>query len=87
MTQVHLGSILTSYADGASDVDAKGATLAALFEDLDRRHPGIRFRIVDEQDRVRPHIAVFIGKKAVRALTTKVGADDVVHILGALSGG
>lgn len=46
---------LRSYT-GRQEVEAEGATLAAAVDDLDRRFPGVRFRMIDERQRVRPHI-------------------------------
>ena len=68
-------------------VDAAGATLGAVLEDLDRQYPGIRFRMVDEQDHVRPHMRIFINGAQVSHLDRSLGPDDTVHIVQALSGG
>jgi molybdopterin converting factor small subunit len=68
-------------------VEADGATLAALLEDLDQRYPGLRFRIVDEQDGIRPHVRFFVNGEQVRGLDTALAPEDEVHIFQALSGG
>lgn len=68
-------------------VEAEGATLGALLADLDRRHPGIRFRMVDEQDRLRPHMRVFVNGRGVRELAHVLLPADEVSIVQALSGG
>ncbi len=68
-------------------VDATGPTLGALLQDLDRQYPGIRFRMVDEQDHVRPHMRIFINGTQVSDLARLLGPDDTVHIVQALSGG
>jgi len=68
-------------------VDARGATLADLLGELDRRYPGLRFRIVDEQDSIRPHIKVFINQEQARLLGAPLRPADEVHIICALSGG
>jgi sulfur-carrier protein len=68
-------------------VDAQGATLAELLADLDRQFPGLRFRMVDEQERLRPHMRVFIGGLAVHDLARPLLAGEPVHIVQALSGG
>jgi molybdopterin synthase sulfur carrier subunit len=77
---------LHSYT-GKSRVEAVGGTLAALLDDLDRRFPGIRFRLIDEQDRMRPHIRVFVNGEQVFDLSRGLGPTDQVRILQALSGG
>jgi molybdopterin converting factor small subunit len=68
-------------------VEAAGGTLAALLEDLDRRYPGIRFRMIDEQDKIRRHMRVFVNGEQVGALATKISPGDEVMIVQALSGG
>lgn len=68
-------------------VEAHGATLGELLADLDRRHPGIRFRMVDEQDRLRPHMRVFVNGQGVRDLAHALQPADDVSIVQALSGG
>jgi len=71
----------------AGHVDADGETLGALLAALDRRYPGIRFRMVDEQDRIRPHVRVFVNAEAVFDLSHGLRRDDEVRIVQALSGG
>lgn len=85
--QVHIPTPLRSYTGGASTAEAEGTTIAALLVDLDRRHPGIRFRMVDEQGRMRPHMRVFVNRETVRDLDTAIGDGDEVVIMQALSGG
>jgi sulfur-carrier protein len=85
-TQVLIPSALHSYTR-ASRVQATGATLGEVLADLDRRFPGIRFRMIDEQDRLRPHIRVFVGGRAIRDLAQPLAPGDDVSIVQALSGG
>lgn len=87
MTQVLIPSQLTSYTDGATRVAAVGATVGAVLDDLDRRFPGLKFRVVDEQDRVRRHMRIFIGQRETRSVTQALGEADELLIFGALSGG
>jgi len=83
---VELPTPLISYT-GKRAVEADGATLDELLRDLDRRHPGIRFRIVDEQDHIRPHMRIFVNGEQVFPLATSIAATDRIQILQALSGG
>ena len=85
--QVELPTQLHSYTRGASQVDATGATLAEVVDWLEERFPGLKFRIVDEQGRIRPHIRFFVGSAMARSLSHPVATSDVVKIVGALSGG
>jgi sulfur-carrier protein len=85
--KVRVASVLFEYTGDRPEVEAKGATLGAVLDDLDRRHPGLRFRVVDEQDRIRQHMNVFVGGRSTRKLSEPVGPKDEIHILQALSGG
>ena len=85
--KVRIPTPLRSYTDQKTVVEADGATIGEILVDLDRRYPGIRFRVVDEQGKLRQHMKVFVDQEAARDLTTTVeGADEVV-IMQALSGG
>lgn len=85
--KVRIPTPLRSYTDGEANVIAEGTTLADLLADLDRRHPGIRFRMVDEQGRLREHMSVFLGDDRCRELTSPLAGIDEVVIMQALSGG
>jgi len=87
MVQVMIPSQLTAYTDGATRVPAAGATVGAVLEDLDRRFPGLKFRVVDEQDRVRRHMRLFIGRDETRDVGRAMGPGEELLIFGALSGG
>ena len=84
--KVLIPSALRSYTEGAA-AEANGATLADLLVDLDRQYKGIRFRMVDEQDRIRRHIRIFVNGEQVHDLTQPLAASDEVVIVQALSGG
>jgi molybdopterin synthase sulfur carrier subunit len=84
--KVLIPSPLHSYT-GAAEVEAEGATLDEVLRDLDRRHPGLRFRIVDEQDRMRPHVRFFVDGEQVFKLGQPLGPGQSVQIVQALSGG
>jgi len=84
---VNIPGPLRSYTSGASQVDAAGATLGELLKDLDIRYPGIRFRMIDEQDGIRPHIRFFVDNDLVFSYETALTEPSVVHIVCAISGG
>jgi sulfur-carrier protein len=85
--KVEVSTVLHSYTGGKSEVEAEGATLDALFDDLNRRHPGLRFRVVDEAGRIRPTMLVCVGAEVCRDLSRPLGPAEEVRILHALSGG
>jgi sulfur-carrier protein len=87
MVQVLIPSQLTSYTGGATRIDAAGATVAAVLDDLDRRFPGLKFRVIDEQDRVRKHMRLFVGQAETRSVARALEPGYELLIFGALSGG
>jgi sulfur-carrier protein len=70
-----------------SQVEASGETLDALLNDLDRRYPGLRFRVVDERNPLRPNIRIVVNGVGVRELQHALHPDDFVAVVLALSGG
>jgi molybdopterin converting factor small subunit len=72
---------------GSAEVDVEAPTVAALMDELERRYPGLKFRIVDEQDRIREHIVIFRNAEQVRDLRQPLTEADRLRIMGALSGG
>jgi molybdopterin synthase sulfur carrier subunit len=84
--KVHIPTPLRSYTR-QSVVQADGATLAEMFADLERRYPGIRFRVINEQDHLREHIKVFVNQSAAASLDAPLRSGDDVHIIAAISGG
>ncbi len=77
---------LLSYTN-EREVEATGATLIELLADLDRRYPGLRFRVIDEQDRMRAHMRFFVNGVQEFAMTRALRPTDAVQIVQALSGG
>jgi molybdopterin synthase sulfur carrier subunit len=69
------------------EVAADGANFAELMADLDRQYPGLKFRVIDEQDRVRPHMRFFVNGEQVLDLSRPLQPTDTVQLVQALSGG
>jgi molybdopterin converting factor small subunit len=86
VTVVRIPSPLYSYTS-KPEVEAQGATVGEVLADLDRRYPGLRFRVLDEQDRIRSTIVIAVSGNRVSDLSAAVGPKDVLTIIAALSGG
>lgn len=88
MAKVHFTTHLRHVAPPAP-VEAQGATVAAVLADVFSRYPAVKGYVLDDQDRVRLHIAVFVDGAHVRRdiLATPVAPASEVHVLQALSGG
>lgn len=84
--RVIVPSPLLSYTK-QREVEASGTTLAELVDDLDRQYPGIRFRIIDEQGGMRPHMRFFVNGDQAMTLKLELSPSDEVQIVQALSGG
>jgi molybdopterin converting factor small subunit len=84
--KVLIPGALLSYT-AQREVEASGPTLSAVLAQLDRQFPGIRFRMIDEQDRVRRHVRFFLNGDQVFDLSQPLRPTDEVVIVQALSGG
>ena len=84
---VRIASPLRSYTAGAATLTVRGCTLAEVLGSLEECYPGIRFRMIDEQDRIRPHLRLFVNSSEARDLSAQVADGDTVHVICALSGG
>lgn len=90
--QVRVPTILRSYTGNSKVVDGTGDTLAALFADLDTRHPGLRGRLIsgDGAGELHRFVNVYINDEDVRflgGLDAKLADGDSVTILPAVAGG
>lgn len=84
---MRIASPLRSYTAGAAALSGRGRTLAEVLAHLEQRCPGIRFRVIDEQNRIRPHMRLFVNTSEAHELSAAVQAGDTVHVICALSGG
>jgi molybdopterin synthase sulfur carrier subunit len=85
--KVLIASPLRSYTDGRSWVEADGSTLGEVLDDLERQFPGIRFRMIDEQERMRRHVRFFVNGEQTFELAHPLRLADELCIVQALSGG
>ncbi len=88
-TIVRIPAPLRSLTAGADEVKADGATVADVIEDLERKHPGLRDRLLDEKG-VRRFVNIYVGEEDVRftgGLKTALKAGDQITIVPAIAGG
>lgn len=79
--------VLQAYTQHQRVVELDAPDIGALFHSLDDRFPGLRFRVINELDELRPHIKVFVNQELVRDLARTLTPGDEVMIVQALSGG
>jgi molybdopterin synthase sulfur carrier subunit len=91
--EVRIPTILRTYTGGEKAVDATGSTLAALIEDLEANHPGIKERLIEDkdgQDDLRRFVNVYVNDEDVRftgGLEAELADGDQVVVLPAVAGG
>ena len=85
--KVYVPSPLRAYTEKSEIVEAEGTMLSELFADLDRKYPGIRFRIINEQDQIREHVKIFVNEEIAADLAFQLKGYDIIRIVMAISGG
>ncbi len=87
--EVRIPTILRSYTGDQKAVTAEGSTLAAVIEDLDANHPGLKDRLIEEGG-LRRFVNVYLNDEDVRfigGLDAEVTDGDQVVVLPAVAGG
>jgi molybdopterin synthase sulfur carrier subunit len=88
--EVKIPTILRTYTGGDKIVEAKGDTLAALFDNLDTNHPGIKGRLITDDGSLHRFVKVYVNDEDGRftgSLETTLKDGDVVTVLPAVAGG
>jgi sulfur-carrier protein len=86
---VRIPTPLRTLTGGADEVKARGATVAAIIEDLEKRHPGVRDRLLDEKG-VRRFVNLYVGDEDIRfleGLATELKGGEQISIVPAIAGG
>jgi molybdopterin converting factor small subunit len=84
---VYIPTLLQSLTGGQSSVSAEGSTVRQVIDHLEKAHPGIRDRLLD-QGRLRPNISVAVdGEVSPMGLLEAVGPASEVHFIAAIKGG
>ena len=90
MATVRIPTPLRKLTDGQEEVAAFGATVGAVLDDLEAKHPGIKARICDDAGKIRRAVNLFVGEEDIRFLdgpTTALKAGDMIDIVPAIAGG
>jgi molybdopterin converting factor small subunit len=90
LVEVRLPTILRPAAGGQSKVDAEGATVGEVFEDLIRQHPGLKDQLLSCDGEIHRHLNIFLNDDDIRylgKLDAKVADSDVLTLMPAVAGG
>ena len=88
--EVKIPTILRTYTGGAKAVDGSGSTLAALIDNLDGSHPGLKGRLITDEGALHRFVNIYVNDEDVRftgSLDTALNDGDSVTILPAVAGG
>lgn len=88
--KVRIPTILRTYTGGLSEVEAEGSVLSEVIESLEKNHPGIAARVLDDEGKLRRFVNVYVNDDDVRfeeglRTATPDGAD--ISIIPAVAGG
>lgn len=91
--EVRIPTILRTYTGGEKAVEASGASLSALIDDLEANHPGIKERLLEykgDLPELRRFVNVYVNDEDVRfigGLEAELSDGDQVVVLPAVAGG
>jgi len=86
---IRIPTPLRTLTGGEDQVNADGATVGQVIENLEKRHPGIRDRLLDEKG-VRRFVNIYVGDEDIRfldGLETKLREGEEISIVPAIAGG
>jgi len=88
LATVWIPSLLRSFTGGVVEVDVPASTVRELIDGLEQRYPGIKARLLTEEGRVMPNIAVVVdGLNSKQGLRQPLNANSEVHFVPAMAGG
>ncbi|HYB90571.1 MAG TPA: ubiquitin-like small modifier protein 1 [Candidatus Binataceae bacterium] len=88
--KVRVPTPLRRFTAGVGEVPAEGASVKAVLDDLERRHPGMRERLLDDQGGLRRFVNIYLNGDDIRfldELNSKVKDGDDISIVPAIAGG
>ena len=88
-TIVRIPAPLRTLTGGKDEVAASGSTVGEVIDDIDRKHPGIKERLLDAKG-VRRFVNIYVGEEDVRflkGLATELKSGDQISIVPAIAGG
>lgn len=88
---VRVAGHLKDYTGSPVEVQLQAASdVLDVVAQLEARVPGIKDRILDEHDKTRPYVNIFVNEVSIRDMegeSTRTKDGDVVHIIPSVAGG
>jgi molybdopterin synthase sulfur carrier subunit len=88
--RVKVPTIMRDQVGGEPIVEGSGSTVGDLLDDLERRYPGFKQKVVTDEGGIHRFVNLYVNDEDVRylgALETAVNEGDTVSILPAVAGG
>jgi molybdopterin synthase sulfur carrier subunit len=88
--RVRVPTPLRKFTGGTDVIEASGESIKAVIEDLEKRHGGIRERLLDDKGQLRRFVNVYLNGDDIRfldQLNSKVKDGDDISIVPAIAGG
>lgn len=88
--RVRIPTPLRRLTNGERLIEVRGGDLAQVIDELDRRFPGIRAKILDDQGEVLQFVNIFVNEQDIRfldGLRTPLDEGAEVSIVPAMAGG
>ena len=89
MVNVKIPTPLRKFTEQKGDVEIEATTVNELIENLEKKHPGIKQRLLDETGKIRKFINLYVGDEDIRFLQkeeTKIEGKEV-SIVPSIAGG
>lgn len=88
--KVRIPTPLRKVTKDEATVEASGASVRELLDDLEARYPGLKERLCDEGGELRRFVNVYVGEEDIRfldGLDTQIAEGQQVSIIPAVAGG
>jgi molybdopterin converting factor small subunit len=86
---VRIPTPLRTLTAGEEQVSIDGGTVSVVIENLEKKHPGIKDRLLDEKG-VRRFVNIYVGDEDIRfldGLSTALKDGEEISIVPAIAGG
>ena len=90
MPQFRIPGPLRRLSEGEVTVAVEATDIGSAIDALDRRYPGFKDRLLDQNGELRQFVNVYLNDEDVRlgpGLKTKVSEKDEISIVPAVAGG
>ena len=88
--RIRVTAILQKLIGGQKEIEARGATVATVIDDIEASYPGFKAQMYNEDGQLQRFVNVYLNDEDIRYMggaATALSDGDVLDILPALAGG